>query len=226
MAMRERTPFANLPIEIKAIIEIGDFIKAYALPDSGNYIFWTRNRSLGKQRENEFSVELGRSLERAEREKMLPASQKLGFMVRGFSIVKGFRLEEGTDCLYETYAIFDPESHQTVLECEQIVFVPTMRAIVDVVDDALDKLMFPQEYAGWSEDEKVMHWTQFLYRARRQAGETGSDPNVVFDTALLEYMSSIDSNIRSIIHQVLDRLAGMKVVSAADLNVALEKGWR
>lgn len=224
--MRERIPFANLPAEVRAIVEIDDFIKAYALPDSGNYILWARNRSLGRQQETEFSTELGRSLERAEREKMLPVSQKLGFMVRGFSVIKGFCLEESTDCLYETYAVCDPESQQTVLECEQIVFVPTMRAIVDVVDDALDKLMLPQEYAGWSEHEKVMHWTQFLYRVRRQAGEAGSDPDVVFDAALLEYMSSIDPNIRSIIHQVLDRLAGMEVVSAADLNIVLEKGWR
>ncbi|MGO4775499.1 hypothetical protein AB4084_08295, partial [Lysobacter sp. 2RAB21] len=140
MAMRERVPFASLPAEVRAIVETDDFIKAYALPDSGNYILWTRNRFLGKQQENEFSVELGRSLDREEREKMLPASQKLALKVRGFSIVKGFRLEEGTDCLYETYAVCDPESQQTVLECEQIVFVPTMRAIVDVVDDALDKL--------------------------------------------------------------------------------------
>ncbi|MEG3789957.1 hypothetical protein V1318_07475 [Lysobacter sp. CCNWLW3] len=226
MAMHERIPYAQLPIELRAFVRVHDFIKAYALPDSGNYILWTHNQSLGKQQEKEFSADLGRLLERSERERRLPAPQKISLEVRGFWIVKGFRLEERTDCLYETYAVHDPDTLQAILTCEQIVFVPSMRAVRDLVGDALDSHMFPREYASWSEGEKIAHWVRFLYRIRRQAGETGSDPNVVFDASLFEHMSSIDPHIRATIEQVLDGLAGMEAISAADLRVALERGWR
>ncbi len=66
MAMHERIPYAQLPIELRAFVRVHDFIKAYALPDSGNYILWTHNQSLGKQQEKEFSADLGRLLERSE----------------------------------------------------------------------------------------------------------------------------------------------------------------
>ena len=220
MAMRERVGFANLPAGIRAGVTADEFIKAYELPQREGYVVWVVNRDTDFQRELEYSSALGRFLTLAEREARLPAPVFLPTQVRGFSIAKGYRINEETQCLYETYALYESEGQEAVAHCEQIVFVPSMRGVGDVVGETVDRMRFPQEYASWSEDEKMAYWARFLYRIRHQAGEMGSDPDIVFDAALSRHLKGIDANIDHVIDGVLVRLGEMESVSVERLRSA------
>ncbi|NHZ94488.1 hypothetical protein [Massilia sp. CCM 8734] len=202
--------YAELPAQLRATIEESDFLSAYECVEIGSVIVWVVNHESRRRKEIEFSLSMSRILSAKEREEKFPAPVEISVPGLDYRIIKGYRLEQGTDVRYETYEVYSSDLQKLIVACEQIYCSPVTVEVVDVVRPAIESALFPIVYGSWSLQEQVNYWVGIFYRLRRQAGEDGAPEDAIFDMSLLGKMRKIDPNVDAILPFILEGLAVME----------------
>lgn len=217
MSLRNSVKYADLPHAITSFIAESTFTKAYNFPEQRKVIVWTSDKNLKKSQEQEFSLMLNRFLTRDEREKDFPRPEVITMMDEGLSVIKSYRLEYGSDRLYETYDVRSLDLKTRIATCEQIFYSPMLNDVGDLVRKAVKTASFSTTYNGWSVQERENYWVGTLYRIRRQTGESGRNEDESFSVKLLNEMKATDPNIVTLLPAILGRLAAMESVNVNDL---------
>ncbi|OMG71125.1 hypothetical protein [Burkholderia ubonensis] len=223
MLKRDKVAYSELPLSLAEIIPVSSFLKAYDHGESKTIMAWYLDSRTNKQREIEFSQDLGRLLSRSERERNFPAAREVVLRDGGVKVHIANRLEPGTDVRYETYVAFDPITSAQLAEAEQIFFAPFVQDPADVIWPAIQKANFRAVYAGWPAADKMRYWVGVLYRLRRQTGEGGRNEDEAFTPALLTRMRAVDPGIDSILATILAELGRMEMTRPDVMRAAFNQ---
>lgn len=210
MNFRPTIDFASLPAGLRTQLVETDFLDAFESEIGGNIIVWIKNPNARGQLEIEYSRASHRLLSRPEREALFPPLAEVRLASLGARVTVGHAISDDNGTLLQTYDVKSIGSDATSLRCQQMVYVPIMRPLEDVVGDKLTAASFPARYAGWTADDKIDYWVVNLYRQRRQAGENGQDEDIVFSSGLLGDMRRTDPDIGTILPSILTNLALME----------------
>ncbi|WP_444995471.1 hypothetical protein [Aliikangiella sp. IMCC44359] len=214
--------YDELPSMLKARVNTDNFLSAYSINDSDRVIVWIVNNQLGKQEELEFSKSENKLLSVEEREAVMPIGKTVIISKLGVEVTTEYKLEEGTNVLYEVYKIHSIESKTIIGNASQIYFTPYKSSLEEIVKSTLDDYQFPLLYKEWDENEKINYWVDVLYRLRRQTGESGGHEDDVFDKSLLEQMKLVDPKIFNLLQNCLNRLAKIEQIDENALTRSFE----
>jgi len=217
VSFRSEIEFADLPAELAGLIRGRQFITAYPSDSPGKIIVWVVDASRDRQDEFEFDLAQNRFLSRAEREQAFPSPSRLHLDGVGATVEIGYRLTDEGDVLCQTYDVYRDGDAVSPLRCEQMVYVPVLDPVEQVVTRALEKVDFPAIYAAWAVSEKIRYWVAALFRLRRHTGENGDAPDQAFDAALISDMRRLDGNIDAILADIVKGLALMESEDPADM---------
>ncbi|MFA8392545.1 hypothetical protein ACEPUD_20790 [Burkholderia ubonensis] len=223
MLKRDKVAYSELPLSPAEIIPVSSFIKAYDNGESKTIVAWYLGSRSNKQREIEFSRNLGRLLSWSERERNFSAAREIVLRDGSVKVRIANRLEPGTDVRYETYVAFDSITSAQLAEAEQMFFSLFVQDPADVIRPAIQKANFPAVYAGWPAADKMRYWVGVLYRHRRQTGEGGRNEDEAFTPVLLARMRVVDPGIDSILATILAELGRMEMTSPDVMRAAFNQ---
>ena len=211
--------YSALPAAAVETVSEATFIKAYTTSAPSRIIVWVKDLRTRRQRELEFDAELQRFLGRDERVQELPPPETFELTDMQLSVSRSFLLEDETDVLYERYAFMPPaaDDHSESPVAMQIYYSKFKKSPRQLAQSALKKAAFPAKYARWTSAERANYWVGVLYRARRQAGESGAREDDAFDVDLRRAMLATDPAIEAILPECIASLARMEQVESSTL---------
>jgi len=205
MTWRTGIPYDQLPQPLTESVTESGLLRACANPEASTVVVWVRT---DRQRELEFSMTEARFLTRAERERALPPEREFPLPDQQYRVVQAACLLPDSDIRYERYVVYDAQREHIITEAGQNFFAPVYQDPEAVVVDALRGATFTERYRReFSPSERVSHWSLWLHRGRRAAGEDGHDEDTAFTPSAWRYMRAVDPDIEDLLPEIIDELA-------------------
>lgn len=202
---RAEVPYNQFPRPLAESVPESGLLWACSNPDRGTIVVWT---GTDRRLEREFSVAEGRFLTHAERERALPSEREFSMRDLRVRVVQDACLLPASDIRYERYRVQDIGRNLLITECGQEFFDAVYQDPEELVADAVRQARLPERYRReWSRSERVSHWTLWLHRGRRWAGEDGHDEDAAFTPAAWQYMRETDPEIEDLLPDIIDELA-------------------
>lgn len=216
----EAITLAQLPGQLRQLLEEVTFLKAYSLPETQSVIVWVKDLATGKQKELEYSHHDARLLTTEERAQRLPRAESRGVGPEEWMATVSYRLEELTAVRYEVFVVQWRGAGPVLGTAEQIFYSPFRRSWEDMVRGIVATQAFPQQYRSWSTEQRVNYWVGRLYRMRREAGESAGDENAAFNVRLLSEMRSLEPELDRLLPLIFASLAAMEQTDARGIAEA------
>lgn len=219
----QRVTFEDLPSAIRQRVGREQFNYGFHLPDQDHYVIDRRKPPPGQAQEWEFDCQ-GRLLTLAERQATLPRRPEQHLLAaQGVRVTVEYRIDPSDQVLRRQLTIHSVNDGDTLAQVEQVLYLPLISPLEDVVLQVLKRFKLPSGYGQWSAEKRAAHWATFIGRLRRWAGESGQDEDIVFDRALLHSLEQADPQVRPLLRKILTAIARGESSDPAAMIASFER---
>ncbi len=216
-----RLRFHELPPELRAQLIEADFLRACRSLRPPRLIVWSVIRAAepraNRSHELEWDPARNYFVSLVERAADLPSERDVGLADPSLRARLTFELRGESQKLAETVSVHDAVSGAELVRASRHAYSPGRQEYADWIREELARVRFPSEYAKWTVEHQVAHWTRTLYRLRRSMGESGNDEDAALSPEVVEAWRAIDPHVDRLLPAIAYQLARMERVSEASI---------